>query len=136
MGQHTEKLLNLRRNATWLRPRDNWVLVERIPEGRTPAGLHIPEDGGDESKQEFITCKVLAIGPGAPTEAGVRIPIEDFGPGDTVIARKLGADQVRGMAPRHVLATAEQNQFMVEAGFILAVVEQGTGPWEKNGNTN
>ena len=127
MGNFTDNLAAKMREPlpTWLRPRDNWVLVEECDESVSPAGLHIP----DTAEREFLTCKVLAVGPGVITESAQRVPI-DIKPGEMVIARKLTMEQTRGMGPRHVMKANDERQYLIEASFILAVIEDGAAPWE------
>ena len=125
MGEFAEKLAHPSKR-TWLRPRDNWVLVKMIDESTTAGGLHIP----GTAEHDFRTCQVLALGPGLWTDGGARLPIEDLVVGDKVIVRNLTMEQVKGMAPKHVVAGDVEGQFLVEASFIMAVLEEGGRPWE------
>jgi len=129
MGNFTDNLAAKMREPlpTWLRPRDNWVLVEECDESVSPAGLVMPETAKDG--REFLTCKVLAVGPGVLTESAKRVPI-DLEQGEMVIARKLTMEQTQGMGPRHVMKAATDRQYLIEASFILAVIEDGAAPWE------
>ncbi len=57
------------------------LVVERIElEGKTPAGIIIPDTAKEKPKQG----KVIAVGPGARDASGKRIPL-DVSVGDTVL---------------------------------------------------
>lgn len=79
-------------------PKQDYVLIQRGKPNdivKTKSGLYIP--AGDSTKpSELLNGIILAIGPGAHTQNGVRIPIE-LSVGDTVIYSKY----VEGDVPGH-----------------------------------
>lgn len=60
-------------------PRNDWCVLEVIPDNITPGGLHKPEN----AYQELPRCRVLAVGPGSLQENGQRRKIDLF-KGDVV----------------------------------------------------
>ncbi len=73
------------------RPLHDRVLVRRLEEdARTPGGIIIP----DTVKEKPQRGEVIAVGPGALTEAGERAPM-DVSVGDTVLFAKYGGTEVR-----------------------------------------
>ena len=71
--------------AHHFRPLRDRILLKRVEvEEKTPAGIIIP----DTAKEKPVEGEVLAVGPGAPDEAGKVLPLEVkvgdrvlFGPG-------------------------------------------------------
>jgi chaperonin GroES len=73
------------------RPLHDRVLVRRIEdETRTSGGIIIP----DTAKEKPIQGEVIAVGPGARTEAGRLIPL-DVKPGDRVLFGKWSGSEVK-----------------------------------------
>jgi chaperonin GroES len=81
-----------------IRPILDQVLLKRSKnETLTPGGLVIPESAQEKS----VTAEVLAVGEGAFSPAGVRIPLS-VKPGDVVILSKWGGTEV----------SVEDNEYM------------------------
>ena len=96
-----------------LRPMNDVVIIERIPEAdMTAGGIVIPETAKEKKPQE---AKVIAVGPGRMRDDGTREPI-DCEPGDEIlVGRYAGSEfQIDGV-----------EMSAVRAGDILAVVQEG-----------
>src|SRR6187397_166315 len=72
------------------RPLHDRVVIRRLEEERTKAGIIIP-DTAQEKPQEG---EVVAVGPGARDEAGKLIPI-DLKPSDRVLFGKWSGTEVK-----------------------------------------
>lgn len=66
------------------------VKVVEVVEEKTKSGLYVP----DTAKEKPQEADVLAVGPGALTEEGVRLPM-DVAVGDKVIFSKYGGTEVK-----------------------------------------
>ena len=74
-----------------LKPLGDRLIVEPIEqEGTTASGLVLPES----AKEKPLKAKVLAIGPGARNEDGLRSAM-DVSTGDTVLYAKYGGTEVK-----------------------------------------
>ena len=65
------------------RPLQDYVLLEPIPEPAEKGGILLPD-----SARKYRGCKVVAVGPGAVTTTGVRVPCE-LKVGETVWLQKF-----------------------------------------------
>ena len=70
-----------------MKPMNNMVVVEHETAKVTKGGLHLPDKHRDE---QYVTGVVVAVGPGAATESGARVPIP-LDPGDVVVFDKSAA---------------------------------------------
>jgi chaperonin GroES len=74
-----------------IKPLHDRVVVRRIDEdGRTPGGVIIP----DTAKEKPMRGEVLAVGPGARDESGMRIE-PDVKAGDTVLFGKWSGTEIK-----------------------------------------
>lgn len=95
-----------------IEPRNDWVVLQVIPEGMTSGGLHKPET----AYEELPKMRVLAVGPGPRIETESRRAEIDLHRGDVV--------HIFG----HVVAIDQpQKIVMAQEGVIICVVERGPG---------
>jgi chaperonin GroES len=74
-----------------IKPLHDRVVVRRIDDdGRTPGGVIIP----DTAKEKPMQGEVLAVGPGARDESGMRIE-PDVKAGDTVLFGKWSGTEIK-----------------------------------------
>ncbi len=73
------------------RPLHDRVVVRRVtPQERSPGGIIIP----DTVKEKPMEGEVVAVGPGARNEQGVRVPL-DVASGDRVLFGKWSGSEVK-----------------------------------------
>lgn len=94
-----------------LRPLDDRVVVQALEqEETTESGLVIP----DTAKEKPQQGEVLAVGPGAVSQTGERIPL-DLEEGDTVVYSKYGGTEIKLDGEEYLILSGRD---------ILAVVER------------
>jgi chaperonin GroES len=92
-----------------LRPLHDRILVKRLEaEAKTPGGLFIP----DNAKEKPVEGVVIAVGEGARTKEGARIPL-DVKTGDRVLFSKYSGTEIKALGDDHMILREED---------ILAVV--------------
>lgn len=97
---------------TTIRPLGDRVVVKPITEeaAKTKSGIIIPETVSKEKPEQG---KVVAVGSGRMTDAGVKIPMS-VKKGDTILFSKYAPDEVK---------IDGEEYFIISEGSILAVVE-------------
>lgn len=73
--------------GTRIQPRNDYVLIERLPEPSTKGSILIP----DIAKETGTKGKILAVGPGKRDEDGILQPLE-VKPGDMVYFNSKWSD--------------------------------------------
>lgn len=107
-AQAVQQRIAVTMDPSTIRPLGVMVLLERLPDGRTEAGLVIPD-----SVRVRHRARVHAVGPGT-LDGGVRTPI-GVKPGDRVILAPQTAGMQIGKAPNG------NDLFLVEESNLLAV---------------
>ena len=94
-----------------IKPLSNHILIEPIKEEeKTKGGILLPETAEKEKPEQG---KVIAVGPGKRTESGKIIPM-DIKPGQKVLFKKYGPDEVKIGDKEYLIATEDD---------ILAIIE-------------
>jgi chaperonin GroES len=94
-----------------LRPLDDRVVVQALEqEETTESGLVIP----DTAKEKPQQGEVLAVGPGAVSQTGERIPLE-LKEGDTVVYSKYGGTEIKLDGEDYLILSGRD---------VLAVIER------------
>jgi chaperonin GroES len=92
-----------------VKPLNDRVLVKRIEEVQvTKGGILIP----DTAKEKPIEGKVIAVGPGKMSDAGVRMPLQ-LKEGDRVLFGKYAGTEIKMDGEEHLMMREED---------ILAVI--------------
>ena len=92
-----------------VKPLNDRVLVKRIEEVQvTKGGILIP----DTAKEKPIEGKVIAVGPGKMSDAGVRMPLQ-LKEGDRVLFGKYAGTEIKMEGEEHLMMREED---------ILAVI--------------
>ena len=87
-------------HSSEIHPIYDYVAVSRLPaETMTVGGLYLPEN---RYNSVGLKCKVLAVGPGAVSKEGVRIPME-IEVGNTVVIRQWSGVKVKTLDEKEVL---------------------------------
>ncbi len=95
-----------------IKPLSNHILIEPIKEEeKTKGGILLPETAEKEKPEQG---KVIAVGPGKRTESGKIIPM-DIKPGQKVLFKKYGPDEVKIGDKEYLIATEDD---------ILAIIEE------------
>lgn len=94
-----------------LRPLGDRLIVEPTKEDEvTKSGIILPDTVDREKPEEG---KVIAVGAGKLSDAGVRIPME-VKVGDTVVFKKYAPDEVK---------VGDKEYFVLSESDIMAVIE-------------
>lgn len=94
-----------------IHPLSNHILIEPIKEEeKTKTGILLPETAEKEKPEQG---KVIACGPGRKTASGKIIPV-DVRPGQKVLFKKYGPDEIKVDEQEYLIASEED---------ILAIIE-------------
>jgi chaperonin GroES len=86
-----------------VKPLNDRVLVKRIEEVQvTKGGILIP----DTAKEKPIEGKVIAVGPGKMSDAGVRMPLQ-LKEGDRVLFGKYAGTEIKMEGEEHLMMREE-----------------------------
>lgn len=80
------------------------VKVAEVKEEKTKSGLYVP----DTAKEKPQEAEVMAVGPGALNDKGVRIPIE-LAVGDKIIFSKYGGMEIKVDGDDYLILSAERD---------------------------